>query len=79
MIRARFYLRLKDCGKDYCPIKWPIKYPLVYRPIKRLLFHCRLCGQRGADYGIMAGGLLHRTDGSGQNRVYKPVPKAGMV
>ena len=27
MIRARFYLRFKDCGNDYRPIKWPIKYP----------------------------------------------------
>lgn len=27
MIRARFYIKRKDCGNDYRPIKWPIKYP----------------------------------------------------
>lgn len=27
MIRARFYLRFKDCGNDYRPVQWPIKYP----------------------------------------------------
>lgn len=27
MIRARFYIRFKDCNGDYRPIKWPIKYP----------------------------------------------------
>lgn len=27
MVRARFYLRKKDCGNDYRPISWPIKYP----------------------------------------------------
>ena len=27
MIRARFYMRFKDCGNDYRPVKWPIKYP----------------------------------------------------
>lgn len=27
MIRARFYIKFKDCGNDYRPVKWPIKYP----------------------------------------------------
>lgn len=27
MIRARFYIRFKDCSNDYRPVKWPIKYP----------------------------------------------------
>lgn len=27
MIRARFLIKRKDCGNDYRPIKWPIKYP----------------------------------------------------
>ena len=27
MIRARFYIKKSDCGNDYCPVKWPIKYP----------------------------------------------------
>lgn len=27
MIRARFYIKKSDCGNDYRPVKWPIKYP----------------------------------------------------
>lgn len=27
MIRARFYVKFKDCNDDYRPVKWPIKYP----------------------------------------------------
>ena len=27
MIRARFYIKKKDCSNDYRPVKWPIKYP----------------------------------------------------
>lgn len=27
MIRARFCVSKGDCGNDYRPIKWPIKYP----------------------------------------------------
>lgn len=27
MIRARFYIKFEDCGGDYRPVKWPIKYP----------------------------------------------------
>ena len=27
MIRARFYVKKKDCDNDYRPVKWPIKYP----------------------------------------------------
>lgn len=27
MIRARFYIKFKDCGNDYRPVKWPIKHP----------------------------------------------------
>lgn len=27
MIRARFYIKFKDCDGDYRPVKWPIKYP----------------------------------------------------
>ena len=27
MIRARFHIKLEDCGNDYRPVKWPIKYP----------------------------------------------------
>lgn len=27
MIRAKFYIKFKDCGNDYRPVKWPIKYP----------------------------------------------------
>lgn len=27
MIRARFYIKFDDCGNDYRPVKWPIKYP----------------------------------------------------
>lgn len=27
MIRARFYIKFEDCGNDYRPVKWPIKYP----------------------------------------------------
>ena len=27
MVRARFYIKKKDCGNDYRPTKWPIKYP----------------------------------------------------
>src|SRR5699024_6715404 len=27
MIKARFYIRKDDCNNDYCPVKWPIKYP----------------------------------------------------
>lgn len=27
MIKARFYIKKSDCGNDYRPVKWPIKYP----------------------------------------------------
>ena len=27
MIRARFYIKKKDCDNDYRPVNWPIKYP----------------------------------------------------
>lgn len=27
MIRARFYIKFKDCCNDCRPVKWPIKYP----------------------------------------------------
>ena len=27
MIRVRFQIKFKDCGEDYRPVKWPIKYP----------------------------------------------------
>lgn len=27
MIRARFYIKKSDCGNDYRPVKWPMKYP----------------------------------------------------
>lgn len=27
MIRARFYIKFKECGNDYRPVQWPIKYP----------------------------------------------------
>lgn len=27
MIRARFYIKFKDCRNDFRPIKWPIKHP----------------------------------------------------
>ena len=27
MIRARFYIKFKDCDSDFRPINWPIKYP----------------------------------------------------
>ena len=30
MVRARFYIKKKDCGNDYRPVKWPIKYPYWY-------------------------------------------------
>lgn len=30
MIRARFYIKKSDCGNDYRPVKWPIKYPYWY-------------------------------------------------
>lgn len=27
MLRVRFYVSKKECGDDYRPVKWPIKYP----------------------------------------------------
>ena len=27
MLRARFYIDKNECGGDYRPEKWPIKYP----------------------------------------------------
>lgn len=27
MIRARFFVNKKECGKDYRPLRWPIQYP----------------------------------------------------
>lgn len=27
MVKARFYLKREECGNDYRPISWPIKYP----------------------------------------------------
>lgn len=27
MLRVRFYIDIDECGGDYRPVKWPIKYP----------------------------------------------------
>ena len=27
MIRAKFLIDIKECGEDYRPVKWTIKYP----------------------------------------------------
>ena len=71
MIRARFYINKKDCGNDYRPVKWPIKYPYWCTGESSDCFII--------DYGVMAGSVRYRTEGSRCDRIYFSFPKAKVV
>lgn len=65
MIRARFYIKFKDCGNDYRPVKWPIKYPYWCTGESVDAFVIVAYAENVEQIkGAMAGGLYDRMRGS---------------